>query len=262
MHSESFSDLWQARYGENPPEGVPDFSGFMGHRSVRDFEVQPIAPEVLAGLFAAAQSAATSSNLQLFSYITVQDPERRAQVNALCSNQKQITEAPVFLVVCVDLHRHQAMTQPNGLHFTEVFLTGCVDAALATERLVCAAESIGLGSCYIGAMRNHPKELAALLNLPPRVFGIFGLCLGYPKAEAIADIKPRLAQNSLVFSEQYDQNFRPTEYDERMRGYFASRNVDPAITWSMRSGRRLSKGNMSGREELGSILRDLGFNQD
>ncbi len=262
MNPESFADLWQARYGETPPENAPDLTGFMSHRSVREFSDRLIEPDVLSALFAAAQSAATSSNLQLYTYITVQDPTRRAQVNALCSNQKQITTASVFLVVCVDLYRHQTMSQPNGLQFTEVFVTGCVDAALATERLVCAAESLGIGSCYIGAIRNHPKELAELLALPHQVFGIFGLCLGYLNPETVADIKPRLAQSSLVFPERYDATHRPTEYDERMRHYFANRNVDPAITWSMRSGRRLSEGNMSGREQLGAILRDFGFNQD
>jgi len=78
-----------------------------------------------------------------------------------------------------------------------------IDAALAAERLVCAAESLGIGICYIGALRNDPDGVRAFFGLPEGVFGVFGLCLGWPAKGVEAEIKPRLAQEAVWFRETY-----------------------------------------------------------
>ena len=70
------------RYGANAPAGVlwnPTIAGLLAHRSVRAYLPDPLAPGTIETLIAAAQSAATSSNLQLWSVVAVEDPAKRAR---------------------------------------------------------------------------------------------------------------------------------------------------------------------------------------
>ncbi len=80
--------------------------------------------------------------------------------------------------------------------FIELMLIASVDAALVAQNVLVAAESLGLGGVYVGGIRNDPDKMSELLNLPDRVYPVFGLCLGWPDQDP--DRKPRLPQ-SLVF---------------------------------------------------------------
>jgi nitroreductase len=122
-------------------------------------------------LVAAAQSAPSSSNLQAFSIVAVKDKARKARLAKLAANQKHVEEAPVLLMFAADLARlrHVAVgaDEPaRGLDYRKSFLVALADAAFAAQNCFIALESLGLGACYIGAMRNHPKEVAEELGLP------------------------------------------------------------------------------------------------
>jgi nitroreductase len=210
----------------------------------------------------AAQSASTSSNLQLWSVISVQEPSSREAITQLCADQDQVRNAPVFLAVIADLYRvDQAARvlgyEPDGPEYMEFLLTAVIDASLAAERLVCAAETLGIGTCYIGALRNHPEKVKELLNLPHLTFGTFGLCLGYPHESESGKIKPRLVQDAVWFKEQYDQSVSVSEYDLRMEPFFASRKME--TTWSMQTGKRLGMAYMAGRAKLLDFLQSQGL---
>ena len=147
---------------------------------------------VVSALVAAGQSAATSSNLQLFSLVRVQAGERRDRIARLCADQGQIRDGPWFFAVLADRHRLAAAAravgeEPSALAYTEMYTMAVVDAALAAERLTLAAESLGLGVCYIGALRDDPDG----------GFGLVGLCLGYPADDCAAAVKPRLGQEAV-----------------------------------------------------------------
>jgi len=88
--------------------------------------------------------------------------------------------------------------------YFEMFLVAALDATLAAQNAVLVAEAMGLGTVYIGAIRNRPEEVAAELKLPPLVFPVFGLCVGHPDPAQPAGVKPRLAQTAIVHREQYD----------------------------------------------------------
>jgi hypothetical protein len=134
-----------------------------------------------------------------------------------------------------------------------------VDVALAAERMVCAAESLGLGICYIGGLRNDAQGVKDLLNLPEGVFGVFGLCVGWPVEPNTAEIKPRLAQDAVWFRERYSADPSVAEYDERMKGFYVSQKMKAEATWSMRSGRRVGTTQLTGRESLHGWLQSQGF---
>ncbi len=262
LFSESSQESWRERYGEEPGQPLPAIDRFLSHRSVRKFDSRPVDESIVAGLIAAAQSASTSSNLQLWSAISVQDPDRRKALAKLCADQKQVHEAPWFFAFLADHHRlsvaaRELGIEPDGLDYMEFTIMAIVDAALAAERMVCAAEALGLGVCYIGALRNDPDGVKALLNLPEGTFGPFGLCLGYPAEEERGRIKPRFRQDAVWFRETYPADVPVDEYDARMAPHYAGRQLD--TSWSKHSATRVDGDHMTGREGLLAFLQKQGF---
>src|SRR5579863_3859063 len=169
----------------------------LSHRSVRGFLPHALPEGTLELLIAAAQSASTSSNLQFWSVVAVQETKRKSRLAELAGQQQFIRDAPLLLVWLADLSRldriaaeHQA--QGDGTHYIEEFIVGVVDAALAAQSALIAAESLGLGCVYIGAMRNLPEQVAAELGLPPQVFAVFGMSVGFADLAGETGVKPRL----------------------------------------------------------------------
>jgi len=226
----TIDNLLRARYGKGfasdgaSPELINGtIETILQHRSVRSYAKTPIDSGVLEVLVAAAQSASTSSNLQCYSIIAVTDEAHKAELSVLCGKQQQIIDAPLFLVFCADLYRLKAVCEltsgpSEGLDYAEMFVMSVIDATLAAQNLVVAAESLGLGTCYIGGARNHPKALASNLKLPPKVFAVFGLTVGYP-LERTEHVKPRLAQSpGILHREVYSTDYRSAvdDYEETM----------------------------------------------
>ncbi|HWU96319.1 MAG TPA: NADPH-dependent oxidoreductase [Sphingomonas sp.] len=239
----------------------------LAHRSVRAYLPDALPPGTIETLVAAAQSAASSSNLQPWSVVAVEDTARKARLAALAGNQKQILQAPLFLLWIVDHSRlaligDQLGTPADGLHFLESFLLGAVDTSLAAQNAVVALESLGLGSCYIGGIRNHPAEVAAELGLPPRSFALFGLTVGYPDPAAPASVKPRLPQDAVLFRERYgsvDGTQGAASYDARLRSFQREQRM-PERDWSEQASQRVRGiDSLAGRHVLRDVLYGLGF---
>lgn len=264
MFDEPISESWSKRFGTIPP-AIPDaLAPFLAHRSVRRFIDEEIPDEVVSGLIGAAQSAATSSNLQSWSVISVHDSERRKVIAEACAHQKQVITAPLFLVFLADLHRiakyaKEAGFDPDGLDTAEMYTVAVIDATLAAERLVCAAQALGYGICYIGALRNHPDQIVEALKLPDKTFGVFGLCVGKPAENARADIKPRLLQDQVWFKEEYPSDLDCTEYDARLHEFHIEQGMVANEMWSEKSAKRTMLTGMSGRGALLSHLQRQGL---
>jgi nitroreductase len=258
-----------ARYGSPDAAAVAltdTLSLQLAHRSVRKFGPEPVSDDQLAALVAAAQSAATSSNLQAWSVIAVRDRARKARLAALAANQHFIDDAPLFLIWVADLGRarrlaHRAEAPLDGADYLESTIIGFVDTALAAQNAVIAAESLGLGTVFVGAVRNHPAEMAEELALPPHTVATFGLAVGVPDPTENADIKPRLHQDAVLHREQYDAAVADAsvpEYDERIAGYNARFGLPG--NWSERVLARLSgPQSLSGRHVLREQLERRGF---
>jgi nitroreductase len=260
---ESTQDAWRIRYGSEPPENLNQFGTLLNHRSVRKFTNEQVPESTIAGLVACAQSAATSSNLQAWSIVSVQNPENRASIAALCGNQKQIIGASWFFAFMADLNRlcTFAESKADAIDTVEMYSVAVIDAALAAERMVVAAESIGLGICYIGAIRNKPDEVKELLRLPTHTFPVFGLCIGVPDESAKAAIKPRLHQEQIWFRETYAETLDVDEYNQRAAEFFGNQGMANDATWAQKSAVRASNNGLSGREHLQSFLDKQKLNQ-
>jgi len=239
----------------------------VSHRSVRAYLPDPLPAGTVELLVAAAQSAASSSNLQPWSVIAVEDPARKARLAALSGNQRQILDAPLFLLWIVDHHRLTRIgealgTTAEGLHFLESFILGAVDTSLAAQNAIIALESIGLGSCYIGGIRNHPAEVVDELGLPSQAFALFGLTVGYPDPAAPASVKPRLPQEAVLFRERYDAaGSAPAiaAYDQRLRQFQHEQRM-PERDWTEQASQRVRGAeSLAGRDVLRRVLAGLGF---
>jgi nitroreductase len=261
----------QARYRDNSPAPGTwndTLDLLLSHRSVRAYLPDPLPDGTLEALVAAAQSAASSSNLQAWSVIAVEDPARKARLAALAGNQKHIVEAPLLLVWLVDLNRLNAIAtaqlQPaEALGYFDSFLLGAIDAALAAQNAMVALESLGLGGVYIGALRNKPLEVAAELGLPPHVLAVFGLVVGHPDPARPAYVKPRLPQQAVLFRDQYgfgEAGLIDVEaYNERFREFQREQGL-PEQDWSTQAGNRVrDEAALNGRHVLRDALHTLGF---
>jgi len=266
-------ELFTARYGLDLTSKLPGspsavLETLLSHRSIRRFSDRPAPEGTLELLVAAAQSAASSSNLQLWSVISVQDPDRRKRLASAANNQMHVRESALFLVWLADLNRATVLArslgiEPEGLAYFEMFLMASIDAALAAQNAVIAAEAHGLGGVYIGALRNRPKEVAELLELPPRVFALFGLCLGYPDPNVRTAIKPRLPQSIVLSHDTYKPVKREvvSQYDELMSKFYSTQGMEvPAGGWSLHCAQRVeSAQSLNGRDRLKELLLGHGF---
>jgi len=260
-----------ARYGAPNISALQQWNDIIDqllqHRSVRAFTDQPLPEGTLETLVAAAQSASTSSNLQVWSVVAVQEGERKGRLSALAGNQPYIHQAPLFLVWLADLSRVSRIADQHGvaleaLPYLESLLLGTIDAALAAQNAVVALESLGLGSVYIGGIRNDIEAVAKELQLPPQVYPVFGLCVGYPSPDRPAKVKPRLPQAAVLHHETYsaaDEQGVLAEYDKRL-GAFYQREGMKASGWSEQVVSRLRNvSSLHGREELLGELSRMGF---
>ncbi|WP_419898916.1 nitroreductase family protein [Roseomonas sp. USHLN139] len=247
----------------------PVIDALLQHRSIRRFDsARPLPEGLVETLVAAAQSAATSSNLQSWSVIAVTDPDRRARLAALAGGQGFVAEAPLFLVWVADLSRNRALGAAQGralagLDYLESFMVAAIDAALAAQNAAIAAEALGLGTCYIGALRNHPEPVAQAVNLPPGAMGLFGMAIGWPVPGPHSAVKPRLPQSVVLHHETYRAGpvdaAAVARYDAAMEE-FSRRVGQGSQPWLPRMLARLADAAaLSGRDRMRAALTALGF---
>jgi len=240
----------------------PTIELLLSHRSIRKFKDQAVPEDTLRTLVSCGQAAATSSNVQAVTVIHVTQPETRGSMAELAGGQSYVESAGAFLVYCADLRRPMNACESQGGEFSagmmEHFLIASVDVALAAQNTVVAAESQGLGICYIGGLRNNPAEVSSLLKLPEQVYPVFGLCLGYPDQNP--EVKPRLPVDAVFMKDQYDESAQASlrgQYDAQLREYYKSRtggNKDSS--WSEEMKALVGK---ESRPHMKPFLADQGF---
>ncbi len=232
------------------------------HRSIRKFTAQTIDQELLESFIHAGQCAATSSFIQACTVIQVSDPMVRKKLCECAAGQPYVEEAPVFLVFCADMQRHRQACEMHKSAmlsgFTEQFLTASVDCALFAQNVLIAAQSVGLGGCYIGALRNEIAAVDDLLGLPDLVYPVFGMCLGYPAQDP--ETKPRLPLAVVLKQERYDNTDNSDiikGYDTQVSSYYKTRTGGTKdSTWSEQISEMLVK---EARPHMLGYLQSKGF---
>ncbi|MEJ8305158.1 oxygen-insensitive NADPH nitroreductase [Saccharibacillus sacchari] len=217
----------------------PTIGTLMNHVSVRAFTEQPLSEEQVKLLVRAAQAASSASFQQAYSIIGVTDPALKTQMAELAGGQPFIAEGGHFFVFCADTYRHKQIAEAKNLDISptiegiDALLVGTIDATLAAQNLTVAAESMDLGVCYIGGVRDGIIDIADALHIPNHVVPVFGLAVGYPAERN--EIKPRLPFDAVYHENRYNTDTLELVkgYDEETRLYYSKRNGQPSTrTWS------------------------------
>jgi len=166
-------------------------------RSIRRFKDEKIPRDVLELLLGAAMNAPSGGNLQAFNIVKIEDPERKGRLMKICGNQRFIGEAPLNLVICLDQRRSMRWAELDVAPFTGLaqirsFLMGMQLTGIVGQAICVAADSLGLGSCYVGTALSKAGEVAEFLELPIGVFPGVLISIGYPAGEVPMRKKHRL----------------------------------------------------------------------
>jgi FMN reductase (NADPH) len=202
------------------------------HRSLRQFEDKPLTEEQIKTIVTCAQSASTSSFIQAYSIIGVKDKVKKKKLAEIAGNQEYVENNGHFFVFCADLYRHTIIGEKEqkdvspSVESTEKFMVALIDASLAAQNAAIAAESMGLGICYIGGIRNNLEEVKKILKTPERVIPLFGLAVGVPTK--LTDKKPRLPFEHVYHEDEYEQNTEVyvrqlQKYDDLISSYYEER---------------------------------------
>ena len=269
--------LTQERYGLDLdiPKNTPDVvKVLINRRVIRKYTSECIKDETLSVLLSAAQSAPTKSNLQQYSIIMISDKELRNTIAELVPSMPWMKTAPVIAVFLGDVRRIRKLASLRGHSYqnnnADTFMNAAVDAALAMQCFMTAADHLGLGTCPISYVRNRIDDLDAILDLPDGVFPIAALCVGYP--DEIGYVSMRLPQKIVVHRDHYndeklEENIK--EYDNRNHERFAvvpkkQRHADKygvlkKCTWSENVARQLS---LPERANFSNYLKSKKINLD
>jgi FMN reductase [NAD(P)H] len=269
--------LTEGRYGFDLeiPADVPDgVQALLNRRVIRKYKTNPINEQTMALLLSAAQSAPTKSNLQQYSIVIIRDPEVRNAVSELVPSMPWVRNAPVIAIFLGDVRRIRRLAEIRGHTYqnnnADTFMNAAVDAALAMQCFITAADYLGLGTCPISYVRNRIDDLAEILDLPDGVFPISGLCIGYP--DDAGYVSMRLPQKVVVHQDLYNDDDLETDvkdYDDRNHERFAltptkQRHTDKygvleKCTWSENVARQLS---LPERAGFADYLKRKGINLD
>lgn len=164
-------------------------------KSVRAYEDKAIAPEMKQAVLNAALQAPTAGNMCLYTILDITDPALKQKLSVSCDNQPFIAGSPMVLVFCADYHRWyecfcRHLPEVRKPEEGDLFLA-MADALIAAQNAAVAAESLGLGSCYIGDITENFEYHQQLLGLPKHVVPACMLCLGYPTEQQKRRAKPR-----------------------------------------------------------------------
>ena len=175
----------------------------MDHRSIRKYQDRPIPQEVMNRILECGCRASNTGNMQIYSIVVTQDPERKAEF-AKC-HFGQGASCGAYITVCVDINRYHHWCRMNGCDEPyDNFLwlmSGTVDASLCAQNICVAAESEGLGFCYLGTVLYTAPQIAKVLNLPKGVVPVVTLSVGYPDQEQ--HLSERLPLEGVVHYETY-----------------------------------------------------------
>ena len=177
-------------------------------KSVRVFEERTISPADKALILQAACMAPTAGNRQLYTIIDVTDQTIKEALVDTCDHQPFIAKAQMVLIFCADCRKwyegfKAADAEPRKPGVGDLMIA-VSDATIAAQNAVTAAESLGIGSCYIGDIMENAEQQQALRHLPDYVFPAAMLVFGYPTRQQQERKKPgRVAMAHIVHENAY-----------------------------------------------------------
>ena len=201
----------------------PVMKELLERKSVRAFAEKEISEEEKRQILFAAAEAPTAGCQQLYTVLTITDPEKKKALSESCDHQPFIEKAPLVLVFCTDCRRwwkayEEAGCEPRKPGVGD-FLLSLADTAIAAQNAVTAAWSLGIGSCYIGDILENVEHQREILELPDYVVPTVMVVLGFPTEQQKEREKPsRFALEDVAFENTY-----PKQEGSDLRKMFAER---------------------------------------
>lgn len=210
----------------------------MARRSLRVYNDRPISDEEKSQIIRCAMRAPTAGNMMLYSILEVADQEKKEKLVVTCDNQPFIAKAPLVLIFLADMQRWydyyiqsnvSELCKKNGVNFeppaeADLMLASC-DALIAAQTAALAAESLGIGSCYIGDIMENYEIHLDMFELPPLVFPVTMLCFGHYSQKRREESQiPRFNENVIVSTDSYQRlqgEALDQVYSERFSKQFA-----------------------------------------
>jgi FMN reductase [NAD(P)H] len=178
----------------------------MKRRSVRIFKDQEIPDSTIEQLLDVANNAPSGGNIQPLSIILVRSLEGRKKLAELAGGQPWVSQAPLSIIFCLDFYRvkkwaEMCQTDFRGEGAVNHFLIAYADLMVAAQSVVILAESLGLGSVYIGSIQHEMDETRNFFEIPEYVLPMMVLSIGYPRS--IPQNIPKLKKDVIVHHERY-----------------------------------------------------------
>lgn len=187
-------------------------------KSVRVFEDKQIETHLKSEILNSAFEAPTAGCMMLYSILDITDEDLKAKLAVTCDNQPFIAKAPMVLIFLADYQRWYDCFDLNDCNPRKPgegdILLASADAIIAAQNTVVAAESLGIGSCYIGDILENCDIVSELLNLPEFVIPMAMVVYGYPTKQQIERKKPiRFEKEYIVYENKY-KKLTKAEHDE------------------------------------------------
>ncbi|MDP2335376.1 MAG: nitroreductase family protein [Bacteroidota bacterium] len=238
------------------------------HRTIRKYQATSISDDILNDLLECGIRASNTGNMQLYSIIVTRSSVKKTLLAPLHFNQAMVMQAPLLLTVCYDINRFSKWCEANHtkVDFSNLLwlLNGTIDASILAQNICIAAESKGLGICYLGTTLYNATEISKALNLPKGVIPITTLTIGYP--DEIPEQTDRLPLNSVVHFEEYENysNERISDiYKEKENlessKNFVKENKKENLAQVYTEIRYKSEDNVFFSQKLKKMLTDQGF---
>lgn len=237
-------------------------------RTIRKYTEQPIAPALMEELLQAAFRASNTGNMQAYSVVATTNTEIKQQLAPAHFNQPMVTQAPAVLTFCADYNRfskwcEQRNAEPGYDNF-QSFMATAIDTLIAAQTFCVAAESKGLGICYLGTTTYNAQEIIEALKLPRLVVPVTTITVGYPAD--LPELTDRLPLEAVVHYETYN-DFTPEKinelYNEKENSdfykQFVAENKKDTLAQVFTDIRYTKKNNEFFSDKFVNALRQQGF---
>lgn len=199
-------------------------------KSVRIFTEQEIASEDKNSILQAALQAPSAGCQLLYTILDITDEEKKERLAVLCDNQLFMAKAKMMLVFCADCRKWLSFYEEAGVKPRDPgagdLLLAVEDALVAAQNAVTAAESLGIGSCYIGDIMENAEEIKTLLQLPKYVYPACLLVFGYPTEQQKERKKPERFKISDIVCENSYQDKSSEQIREMFSGQTGAKSYE------------------------------------
>lgn len=210
-------------------------------RSIRSFQKRNIPIEIKNTIINSAIRSPTAGNMMLYSIIEIADQNIKNKLVKSCDNQPFIARSPFVLLFLTDYQRwidYFKFSGVESIHGNDIrypkegdLMLACCDALIAAQTAVIAAESLGVGSCYIGDIMENYEYHKELFELPQYTFPITLLCFGYPTEKALKrEYTTRLDQKYVHHIDKY-RNLDENELQDMYKDRELKRYINNAVNF-------------------------------